>query len=118
MGFAGAGQDGLDFDSGVWDFDGGNRKAVRGLHLGDRQGNSKKGGGISKYQFSTVSTNWNRHAEMKIFVAAAQKSVSCFSRGALSLYFFIFLCKLLLSMPMASASLEMFQSNSSSFFSK
>ncbi len=42
-GFAGAGQDCLDFDSGVWDFDGGNRNAVRGLHLGDRQGNSKKG---------------------------------------------------------------------------
>ena len=42
MGFAGAGQDGLDFDSGVWDFDGGNRKAVRGLHLGDRQANSEK----------------------------------------------------------------------------
>jgi hypothetical protein len=32
----------------VWDFDGGKRKAVRGLHLGDRQGNSRKGGGEIK----------------------------------------------------------------------
>ncbi len=35
----------MDFESRVWDCDGGDSEEVRGLHLGNRQGNSKKGGG-------------------------------------------------------------------------
>ena len=38
----------MDFESRVWDCDGGDSKAVRGLRLGNRQGNSKKGGGGPK----------------------------------------------------------------------
>jgi hypothetical protein len=41
-GFAGAVWDCLNFESRVWDFDGPDSKAIRGLHLGDRQGNWKK----------------------------------------------------------------------------
>jgi len=35
----------MDFESRVWDCDGGDIEAVRGLHLGNRRGNSKNGGG-------------------------------------------------------------------------
>ncbi len=48
---AGTGYDYMDFESRVWDGDGGDSKAVRGLHLGHRQGNSKKGGGGLKVLF-------------------------------------------------------------------
>jgi hypothetical protein len=34
----------MDFESKVWDAGGGDSEAVRGLDLGNRQGNSKKGG--------------------------------------------------------------------------
>ena len=40
----GKGKDCMDFESRVWDCDGGDIEEVRGLHLGNRQGNSKKGG--------------------------------------------------------------------------
>jgi len=48
---AGTGYDYMDFESRVWDGDGGDSKAVRGLRLGNRQGNSKKGGGGLKVLF-------------------------------------------------------------------
>jgi len=35
----------MDFESRVWDCDGGDSEAFRGLHLGNRQGSSKNGGG-------------------------------------------------------------------------
>jgi hypothetical protein len=35
----------MDFESRVWDCDGGHSEEVRGLHLGNRRGNSKNGGG-------------------------------------------------------------------------
>jgi len=42
-GFPSAGQDRLDFESGVWDFAGGDSEAGRGLHFGNRQGHLKNG---------------------------------------------------------------------------
>ena len=42
-GFPSAGQDRLDFESGVCDFAGGDSEAGRDLHLGNRQGHSKNG---------------------------------------------------------------------------
>jgi len=35
-------EDRLDFESGAWDFAGGDSEATRGLHLGHRQGYSEK----------------------------------------------------------------------------
>jgi len=35
----------MDFESRVWGCAGGDSEAVRGLHLGNPQGNSKKGWG-------------------------------------------------------------------------
>ena len=42
---AGLGYDYMDFESRVWGCDGGHSEAFRGLHPGNRQGNSKDGGG-------------------------------------------------------------------------
>jgi len=42
----------MDFESRVWDFDGGDRETVRSVHLGYRQGCSKKGGGGLKVLIS------------------------------------------------------------------
>gem|GEM_PF-2622645 len=41
-------KDCMNFESRVWDCDGGDSEEVRGLHLGNRRGNSKKGGGGPK----------------------------------------------------------------------
>jgi len=38
----------MDFEARVWDYDGGDTGAVRGLHFGRREGNSKKGEGALK----------------------------------------------------------------------
>ena len=38
----------MGFELRVWNWYGGDSEAVRGLHLGHRQGNAKKGGGRLK----------------------------------------------------------------------
>ena len=51
----GPGKDCLDFESRVWDCDSGDSEAVRGLHLGNRRGNSEKGGrGLKESLFKKV----------------------------------------------------------------
>jgi hypothetical protein len=46
-GFGDTSKDCMDFESRVWDCNGGDSEALRGLHLGHRQGNSKRRGNIN-----------------------------------------------------------------------
>ena len=54
-GFRDKGQDWLDFESVVWDFDPGNSNVVRGLNLGHRRAMRKKERGRLRCKFPTTS---------------------------------------------------------------
>jgi len=63
------GQDRLDFESGVWDFAGGDSEAGRGLHFGNRQGHLKNGKGKVtgvSFQLRPFSQKQN-HFQQKAF---------------------------------------------------